>query len=172
MEPAISITEHVEFLRRLGSSLPASLERYAGGDVSGTGPTAHSIALRFTYRDVPFFATIERDGGLATLRLIGAIGPLPFSVQAAQRRRRALTTLAAAGGTALNWRVSTRQEITVEGTITLGDKPTPAAMVTGAVQLLLQGDRYLSLLLDILGDADNLNSPDFNAPVLTVKRAA
>lgn len=163
MEAAASITEHAGFLQRLGSSLPASLERYAGEDTSGVGQTAQPIALRFTYRDVPFFASVERRDGMAALRLTGAIGPLPFSAQAARRRRRALTTLAATGRASLNWRVSMQQEITVEGTIALGGKLGLAAIVAGAVQLLLQGDRYLSLLLDILGDADNLNSPGLPA---------
>jgi hypothetical protein len=52
-----------------------------------------------------------------------------------------------------------QQEITVDGTIALSEKPSPATMVAGAVQLLLQGERYLSLLLDVLGDADDLNPP-------------
>jgi hypothetical protein len=32
------------------------------------------------------------------------------------------------------------------------------AIVAGAVELLVQGERYLSLLLDVLGEAESLNS--------------
>jgi hypothetical protein len=156
MEPAISIIEHAEFLQRLGPPVPASLTRFDGADTAGP---AQSLVLRFTYRDVPFVARVERRDGVAMLCLTGAVGPLPFSAQAARRRRRALTTLAAAGRAPLNWRVSMQQEITVDGTIALSEKPSPATMVAGAVQLLLQGERYLSLLLDVLGDADDLNPP-------------
>ncbi len=117
------------------------------------------MVLRFAYRDVPFVGRIERRGAAATLQLTGAIGPLPFSAQAARRRRRALVTLAAGSGGALAWRVSAQQEITVDGTIALAQPLTPTATVAGAVQLLVQADCCLKLLLDVLGDADELNSP-------------
>lgn len=158
MDPVVSITEHAEFLHRLGSSLPAGFDRYGVVNEERDATAAQEIALRFAYRDVPFFGRVERRGAVPVLRLTGAVGPLPFSAQAARRRRRALSTLVAAGRVPLNWRVSTRQEISVEGTIELARPLSPATIVTGAVQLLLQGERYLSLLLDVLGDAGDLNS--------------
>lgn len=162
MERAVSISEHAEFLQRLGSSLPPSLDRYGIAETSRADAAGAPIAARFTYRDVPFVAHVEHRDGVAMLCLTGAVGPLPFSAQAARRRRRALTTLAAAGGVPLTWRVSMQQEITVEGAIALGAKPGPAAVVGGAVRLLLQGDHYLSLLLDVLGDSANLDAPAVN----------
>jgi hypothetical protein len=146
MDPVVSISEHSEFLDRLGSSLPRFTAR-------------QPVLLRFTYRDVPFVGRIERHGTAATLHLVGEVGPLPFSVRAARRRRRALLTVAAGSGSALSWRVSPHQEITFAGAIELAHPLTPAATVAGAVRLLLQADNCLSLLLDVLGDADELNSP-------------
>jgi hypothetical protein len=56
------------------------------------------------------------------------------------------------------WRASAQQELTVDGIIALFRPRTPAATVAGAVQLLLQREPCLSLLLDVLGDADALSS--------------
>jgi hypothetical protein len=154
MDPIVSISEHTEFLDRLGSSRSSEFDR-----IGRAAKVKQPVVLRFTYRDVPFVGRIEYQGAAAILHLIGAIGPLPFSAQAARRRRRALITLAAGSGAALTWRISAQQEITVGGTIALAQPLTPATTVAGAVQLLLQGDRCLSLLLDVLGDADQLNAP-------------
>jgi hypothetical protein len=154
MDPVVSISEHSEFLDRLGSSLPGELDRFGRAHLKAAQP----VLLRFTYRDVPFVGRIERHGTAATLHLTGAVGPLPFSVQAARRRRRALLTVAASSS-GLAWRVSPQQEITVAGSIELAQPLTPAATVAGAVRLLVQADSCLSLLLDVLGDADELNSP-------------
>jgi len=159
MDPVVSISEHTEFLDRLGSSLPSELAAFGSVGQDHSATAARPVVLRFAYRDVPFVGRIEHQGAEAILRLTGEIGPLPFSAEATRRRRRALVTLAAASGAALSWRISARQEITVEGTIPLSLPLTPAATVAGAVHLLLRGDRYLSLLLDVLGDADELNSP-------------
>jgi hypothetical protein len=159
MDPVVSINEHSEFLHRLGSSLPSELERFGQGGPDHPAKPGQPVLLRFTYRDVPFVGRIERHGAVATLHLTGDVGPLPFSVQAVRRRRRALITLAAGSGSALAWRVSAQQEITVAGSIALAHPLTPAATVAGAVKLLLQGDSCLSLLLDVLGDAHALNSP-------------
>jgi len=154
---AVSISEHAEFLDRLGSTLPVEFARFDAADASGNTKPSR-ITLRFTYRDVPFVGSIERQGTVSQLRLTGHVGPLPFSARAARRRRRALTTLAAAGRTPLSWRVSVRQEIIIGGGIELPPRLTPSAMVAGAMQVLLAGDGYLALLLDVLGDTAELNS--------------
>jgi hypothetical protein len=159
MDPVVSIAEHTEFLDRLGASLPSELNRFGTARQDRPAKAVPPVVLRFTYRDVPFIGRIQRQyPTAATLHLTGEIGPLPFSAKAARRRRRALATLAAGSDTGLTWRVSAQQEVTVEGTITLAQPLTPAATVAGALQLLLQGDCCLSLLLDVLGDADELNS--------------
>jgi hypothetical protein len=158
MHPVVSITDHTDFLDRLGPSLPTELGRFERADDGSGVAASSSVVLHFTYLDVPFSGRIERQGSETILRLTGAIGPLPFTAQAARRRGRALRTLAAASHTALDWRVSATQEISVAGAIALAHPVTPVAMVAGAVQLLLRGECYLGLLLDVLGEADSLNS--------------
>jgi hypothetical protein len=158
MDPVVSITDHTDFLDRLGPSMPTGLGRFDRTEDRGAGAASPAIVLRFTYLDVPFTGHVERRGGETILRLSGAVGPIPFSAQAARRRRRALKALAAARRTPLDWRVSAAQEISVGGVIALAEPVTPVAMVAAAVQLLLRGERYLSLLLDVLGEADSLNS--------------
>ncbi len=162
MDPAVSITDHSDFLDRLGPSLPAGLGRFKKADDGGAMTASSSIALRFTYLDVPFSGRLERRGDETILRLTGAVGPLPFTAQAALRRRRALRTIAAACRTTLDWRVSATQEISVGvgGVVSLAQPVTPMTIVAGAVELLVQGERYLSLLLDVLGEADSLNSSE------------
>jgi hypothetical protein len=158
MDPVVSIIEHSEFLDRLGSSLLSVLHRFGQTAAYQSVKLPHPMCLRFTYRDVPFIGRVERQGEKAILHLTGEIGPLPFSVRAARRRRRALMTLAAGTSKTLAWRISARQEISVDGSIVLTHPLTPAATVAGVIQLLIQADPCLALLLDVLGDADQLNS--------------
>jgi hypothetical protein len=158
MDPVVSISEHSEFLDRLGSSLPSVLDRLGQTAAYPSVKVPHPMCLRFAYRDVPFIGRVERQGETAILHLTGEIGPLPFSAQAALRRRRALITLAAGTSKTLAWRISARQEISVDGSIALAHPLTPAATVAGVVRLLIQAEPCLALLLDVLGDADELNS--------------
>jgi hypothetical protein len=158
MDPVVSITDHTDFLRRLGPSLPTGLSRFERADHGSAVAASSSVVLRFTYLDIPFSGRIERRRSETILHLTGAIGPLPFTAQAARRRSRALRTLAAASRTTLDWRISVTQEISVAGAIPLTHPVTPVAMVAGAIQFLLRGERYLRLLLDVLGEADSLNS--------------
>ena len=158
MDPVVSISEHSEFLDRLGSSLPSVLDRFGRTAVYPPVKVPHPMCLGFAYRDVPFIGRVERQGEKAILHLTGEIGPLPCSAQAARRRRRALITLAAGTSKTLAWRISARQEISVDGSIALPHPLTPAATVAGVVQLLIQAEPCLALLLDVLGDADELNS--------------
>jgi hypothetical protein len=160
MDSVNPITHHAELISRLGSTLPIELDRLALPRTMGVAAPASGIVFRFAYLDVPFTGRVERRGDGAVLRLSGDLGPLPFTIEAAQCRRRALRTLAAATrNTALDWHVSEKQGITVRGEIDLPRPLTPAAMVGGAVGLLLRGGRYLDLLVDVLGEAECLNSP-------------
>ena len=160
MDSVVAITHHVELINRLGPPLSLELDRLALPKAMGMSTsTTNAIKFRFTYRDVPFDGQAERRGSAAALRLTGDLGPLPFSAQGAVRRRRALRTLAAAShATGLDWALTATQKISVSGETELPRPLTPAAMVVGAIGLLLRGERYLTLLLDVLGDAEYLNS--------------
>jgi hypothetical protein len=161
MDAVAEITSHAELISRLGSTLPVELDRLSLPQAMGMAASAtNQITFRFAYRDVPFDGRAERRGNAAALHLSGDLGPLPFSAQGALRRRRALRTLAAAShATGLDWRLSPTQRITLAGETELPRPLTPAAMVSGAVGLLLRGERYLQLLLDVLGDAAYLDTP-------------
>jgi len=160
MDSVNPITHHAELINRLGATLPIELDRLALPQTMGvTVAPTNEIVFRFAYLDVPFAGRVERRGVGAVLRLTGDLGPLPFTAQAAERRRRALWTIAAAcRETELDWSVSEKQAIAVAGEIELARPLTPAAMVSGAIALLLQGERYLKFLLDVLGEAEYLNS--------------
>jgi hypothetical protein len=165
MDAVAEITNHAELISRLGSTLPVELDRLSLPQAMGMGSsTTNQINFRFAYRDVPFDGRAERRGSAAALHLTGDLGLLPFSVQGAVRRRRALRTLAAAShATGLDWRLTTAQRITVAGETELPRPLTPAAMVGGAIGLLLRGERYLQLLLDVLGDAAYLNEANLSS---------
>jgi hypothetical protein len=160
MDSASPIKHFAELLSRLGPTLPVELDRLALRGTMGLEPQPGDIAFRFAYLDVPFSGHVERRGDGAVLRLTGDLGPLPFTIEAAQRRRRALRTIAAAmRDTGLDWQVSEKQAIAVNGEVELARPLTPSAMIAGAVTLLLEGERHLRLLVDVLGEAECLNSP-------------
>lgn len=161
MDSVATITHHAELISRLGSPLPIELCRLALPQAMGIdSSTTHRIVFHFVFHDVPFIGKVERRGSAAMLHLSADLGPLPFSAQGAQRRRRALRTLAAASyATGLDWRLSPTQRISVTGELPLPRPLTPAGMIVGVVGLLVRGERYLALLLDVLGEAGYLNSP-------------
>jgi len=82
MHPVVSITDHTDFLDRLGPSLPTELGRFERADDGSGVAASSSVVLHFTYLDVPFSGRIERQGSETILRLTGAIGPLPFTAGA------------------------------------------------------------------------------------------
>jgi hypothetical protein len=155
------IAHHGALIDRLGAALPAELDRLALPQTLGKG-AASELTFRFLYCDVSFLARVSRDGAHATLRLTGDLGPMPYTIQAAQRRRRALRTLAMANrDTGLDWSITEKHCITVTGEVELTKRPlTPATMVAGAIGLLLRGEGYLRLLTDVLGEAECLNSSE------------
>ena len=160
MDAISPITHHADLISRLGSTLPVELDRLALPGTMGIEAPSGQIVFRFVYLDVPFTGRVEGRGNGAVLRLTGDLGPLPFTVEAAQRRCRALRTLAAVTrDTKLDWRLSDKQAIAVAGEIELPRPLTPSAMVAGVVGLLLRGERHLRLLVDVLGEAECLNSP-------------
>jgi hypothetical protein len=160
MDVVSPITHHVDLINRLGSTLPVELDRLALPWTMGIEAPSGRIVFRFAYLDVPFTGRVERRGDGAVLHLTGDLGPLPFTAEAAQRRYRALRTLAAAmRDTKLDWQLSAKQAIAVAGEVELARPLTPSSMVAGAVGLLLRGERHLRLLVDVLGEAECLNSP-------------
>jgi hypothetical protein len=154
------ITYHGDFINRLGAPLPKELDRLALSQAMGMATTGtHEIPFRFSYRDVPFDGRIVRRDADAVLVLTGDLGIVPYTIQAAQRRRRALRAIAfAAHETGLDWSLSEKQGITVSCEVALKRPLTPSAMVVGALGVLLRCDPYLKLLLDVLGAADYLGS--------------
>ena len=159
MDPVAPITHHSELIRRLGPALSPEFDRLELAQSMGLAEPVHGIVFRFTYLDIPFTGEVERNANGAVLRLSGAIGPMPFTIEAPRRRQRALRALAAASvDTALDWCLSPTQELTVSGKIDVPRPMTPAAMVTGAVRLLLASGGYLGLLLEVLGEPDPVTS--------------
>lgn len=154
MPAIVPITDPAELIARLGAVTPIALDRDAA-----LAP-AEGVRFAFAWRDVPFSSTIEGRGEEAVLTVSGELGPMPFTIEAAHRRQRALRTLAAAcRWTDLAWRLTPAHQIVVEGEARLAQPVSPAAMIAGAVGILARADRYLALLLDVLGDAECLNVP-------------
>src|SRR5882762_750580 len=114
MDPVAPITHHSELIRRLGPALSPEFDRLELARSMGLAEPTNGVAFRFTYLDIPFTGQVESTADGALLRLSGAIGPVPFTVEAPRRRQRALRALAAASiDTALDWRLSPAQELTV-----------------------------------------------------------
>jgi hypothetical protein len=157
-EPIAAMTDHADLTRRREPRSPIELDRLNLPLAMVAGKEGQPFSFRFAWRDVPFSGAIAGDGTVARLTVTGELGPLPFTIEAARRRNRALRTLAAARRwTGLDWHLNSAQEIVVSGETMLSQPTTPGAMIAGAVGVLARGDHYLALLLDVLGDADSLN---------------
>src|SRR5690348_15052350 len=116
MLPVAPIAHHADLIARLASGLPPELDRLALPQALGLAASSQGVAFGFAWRDVPFSSAIEGRGNEALLKLTGAVGPMPFSIEAGRTRRRALRTLAeACRATALDWRLTTTQQIVVSG---------------------------------------------------------
>jgi hypothetical protein len=128
--------------------------------LDGAATAAREIAFRFSYRELPCTALVEREEGAATLRVVGDFGPLPYSVEGASQRRRALQIVAAAKrDSGFDWRLSPVQSIVFAGDVALEPLLTPLDIVAGVVGLLLRADGYIGLLLEVLGEASPITSP-------------
>jgi hypothetical protein len=152
------MTHHTDPTRCREPRLPIELDRLSLPQAMAARRDGQRFGFRFVWRDVPFSGTVTGDGAPARLTVTGELGPLPFTIEAARRRNRALRTLAAAQrSTDLDWRLTAAQEIVVSGETMLVGPSTPGAMIAGAVGVIARGDHYLALLLDVLGDAQSLN---------------
>jgi hypothetical protein len=158
MDQVAPITHHAELISRLGPTLPPELCRLALPQAMGHESTARNFTFGFVWRELPFTGIVEATGSAARLAVMGSLGPLPFTAEDAKRRQRARRALAEANRqTRLEWQLSPKHEILVGGVIELARPLSPGRMIAAAVAMLLPGDGYLALLLDVLGDADSLN---------------
>ena len=160
MDKVAPITDHAELISRLGPNLPPELCRLALPQAMGHEAAAQNFTFGFVWRELPFTGLVEATGAAARLALQASLGPLPFTAEDPKRRQRARRALAEANrSTRLDWYLSPQNEILVAGSVELPRPLSPGRMIAAAVAMLLPGDGYLALLLDVLGDADSLNLP-------------
>jgi hypothetical protein len=159
MDQSLANSHTAALIGRLCAVVPPGLAPFVAPDEAAIG-SARQLAFGFSYRELPYTATIERQESASVLRIVGNFGPLPYSAEGARPRRRTLQAMAAAkSDTGLDWHLSPTQEIIVAGEVTLQNPLTPSAMIAGVVGLLLRADAYTGLLLEILGEARWLTSP-------------
>lgn len=121
----------------------------------GLGPARPPgpLKFRFCFNEVPFTAEADRRQGRPVLSLTGDLGILPYSIEAASRRRRLRKVLAAARhASGLSWEVTAEHHIKVAGAIDLGLPLTPMAVIAGATTLLLRSRPYLELIVAVGGE--------------------
>jgi hypothetical protein len=159
MDPSFTRSHTAALLGRLGTVVPPGLAPFvAPPDAAATA--AREIAFRFSYRELSCAAVVEREESAATLRAVGDFGPLPYTVEGASLRRRALQIVAAAKrDTGFDWRLSPVQSIVFAGHVALEPSLTPSEIIAGVVGLLLRADGYIGLLLEVLGERNPITSP-------------
>jgi hypothetical protein len=159
MDPSLAHSHSAALIGRLGTVMPPGLVPFAA-PAEAASATLRQVAFRFSYREVPCTAIVERQEGSSILRLVGNFGPLPYTAEGAVQRRRALQVIAATKRQpGLGWHLSPTQSILFTGDFALPQPLTPPAMISGVVGLLLRADDYIGFLLEILGDSGWLTAP-------------
>src|SRR5471032_377967 len=124
MDPSLTHSHTAALLGRLCTVVPPGLAAFVAppdeAAASAAAGAVRQVAFRFSYRELPCTAIIERRESDSILRLVGNFGPLPYTAEGAPQRRRALQAIAAAkSDTGLDWRLSPAQAIIFAGDIAL-----------------------------------------------------
>jgi len=101
----------------------------------------------FHYRDIRFVGRVEVDHGSVTLRVVGDVGPMPYSAESTQARAGLARICAVANDSLKRARLRVAQGRILLGTdIALETPPTATALVTAIVEFLLPAQPYLELI--------------------------
>lgn len=101
----------------------------------------------FRYRDVRFVGRVEVDHGSVTLRIVGDVGPMPYSAESAQARAGLARICAVANDSLKHARLRVVQGRILVGTdLALETPPTATGLVSAVVEFLLPTRPYLELI--------------------------
>ncbi|WP_235720778.1 hypothetical protein [Magnetospirillum molischianum] len=101
----------------------------------------------FRYRDIRFAARVEVDHGSVTLRVVGDVGPMPYSAESTQARAGLTRICAVANESLVGARLRVAQgRILLGKDITLETPPTATALVSAVVEFILPTRPYLELI--------------------------
>jgi len=160
MDPSLANSHAAALIGRLCTVVPPGLAPFVVPPDAAATDAVRQVAFRFSYREVPCTAISEHPDGDPILRLACNFGPLPDTAEGALPRGHALQAIAAArSDTGLDWHLSSTQAIIFTGDVAFRQPLTPSAMIAGVVELLLRADLYIGLMLEILGEAGSLTSP-------------
>jgi hypothetical protein len=158
MDPSATNSHSAALIDRVGTVVPSGLAPFVASPAQSA--PIRQVAFRFSYRDVPCTAISEQRGSDSILRLVCNFGPLPYTAEGAQPRRRALQAIALAkNDTGLDWHLSASQVVVLTNDVALTQPYKPATMIAGVVGLLLRADQYIGLLREILGSPGDLTAP-------------
>ncbi|SEH30940.1 hypothetical protein [Magnetospirillum fulvum] len=101
----------------------------------------------FHYRDIRFAGRVEVDHGCVTLRVVGDVGPMPYSAESTQARAGLARICAVANESLAGARLRVAQGRILLGTdLRLETPPTATALVSAIVEFLLPARPYLELI--------------------------
>lgn len=105
------------------------------------------INFRFQWQGIPFAArVVMTDDGATRLRLVGDLGPIPYSAEDARRRDRLLSLIRwHAAARPCRFAVGQRQHLNLLGDADVATPLTGTAIIAAATQLLLQARSHLDL---------------------------
>jgi hypothetical protein len=136
-------------------SLPLRIDE-ADAALADARPRRGADGLRFgfCFGEIPCRGRTERRGERSFLILTAELGFLPYSFEAAARRRRLLKLIAAGPRQpGMKVAIAEDQSIAARGEVDLGPALVPAALLTGIVTLLLDSRAYLELIVAVAGEA-------------------
>jgi len=124
---------------------PGSVLHDAGGKALPINDS--TTQFEFGYRDIRFAGRLEVERGTVSLRVVGDLGPMPFSAESLPARA-GLTRICAVA----NEELSLAQLRVVQGRILLGtdqpldQPPTATGLLTALARFLLSSRPYLDLI--------------------------
>ena len=133
-----------------GQSLPIDLGSFVEAEGNALGLSLAPVQFDFNYRDIRFACRCESHGESAPLKLVGDVGPMPFSAESAGSRS-ALRTIVDAANEALGPTFKVAQGRLLIGTERELSPPITATALIGAIaSFLLPASPYLTLIAEVV----------------------
>jgi len=140
-------TKHLVFG---GQSIPLDLGAFVAAEAGALARKLAPIKFDFTWADIRFVCRCEDSGEILSLKLIGDVGPLPFTAESPGGRAALQAILDSANGVLGPIFKIGRGRILLNHDRTMPRPLTAAALVATAAILLIPARPYLDLIAEVV----------------------